>query len=91
MIDIDSAHSTKHDSLGRAVRETRARRGMSQEGLGFHAGLHRNYVGAVERGEINPTFRILLKLACGLRVPLSELLVLAEQRHRETYREPLGS
>lgn len=87
----DSAHSTKHDSLGWAVRETRARRRLSQEELGFAAALHRNYVGAVERGEINPTYRVLLKFARGLRVPLSELLELAERRHRETYREPLGS
>jgi transcriptional regulator with XRE-family HTH domain len=86
-----SIHSTKHESLGRTVRETRARRSMSQEELGHEADLHRNYVGAIERGEINPTFRVLLKVARGLRIPLSELLELAERRHRETYREPLGS
>jgi transcriptional regulator with XRE-family HTH domain len=39
---------------------------MSQEELGFASGLHRNYVGAIEPGEINPTFRILLKLERGL-------------------------
>jgi transcriptional regulator with XRE-family HTH domain len=42
--------------------------------------LHRNYVGAIERGEINPTLRVLLKLARGLGVPLSELLADAESR-----------
>ncbi len=61
-------------ALGAAVRELRARRGFSQETLGFRAGLHRNYVGAVERGEINPTFRVLLKLSVGLAEPLSELI-----------------
>jgi transcriptional regulator with XRE-family HTH domain len=66
--------------LGDAVRETRARRSLSQERLGFHARLHRNYVGAIERGEINPTFRILRKLAHGLDIPLSELIALFEQR-----------
>ena len=59
-------HSPDHARLGRAVRELRARRGLSQEELGFRAGLHRNYVGAIERGEINPTFRVLLKLERGL-------------------------
>jgi ribosome-binding protein aMBF1 (putative translation factor) len=87
----DSRHSAKHDSLGRAVRETRARRGMSQEQLGHEARLHRNYVGAIERGEINPTFRVLIKLARGLRVPLSELITLTEERHHENHFEPLGS
>ncbi len=61
-------------ALGAAVRELRARRGFSQETLGFRASLHRNYVGAVERGEINPTFRVLLKLSVGLAEPLSELI-----------------
>jgi len=53
--------------LGRAVREIRARRCLSQEELGFRARLHRNYVGSVERGEMNPTFRTLLRLTIGLR------------------------
>ncbi|MDO8184662.1 helix-turn-helix transcriptional regulator [Conexibacter sp. JD483] len=69
--------------LGAAVRETRARRQLSQEGLGFAARMHRNYVGAIERGEINPTWRVLRKLASGLDVPLSELIALFEQRFGE--------
>src|SRR5215218_234452 len=36
-------------ALGAAVRELRARRGFSQEELGFRGGLHRNYVGGIER------------------------------------------
>lgn len=74
------ALSLEHFALGRAVRETRARRGMSQEGLGFQSRLHRNYVGAIERGEINPTFATLLKASSGLHVALSELVVLYETR-----------
>lgn len=72
--------SSEHVRLGRAVRELRARRGLSQEELGFRSGLHRNYVGAIERGEINPTFRVLLKVTDGLDVPLSELIELWERR-----------
>jgi transcriptional regulator with XRE-family HTH domain len=67
-------------ALGRAVREIRARRGLSQEGLGFAAGLHRNYVGAMERGELNSTFRTLLSFAAGLDVPMSELVAVYERQ-----------
>jgi DNA-binding XRE family transcriptional regulator len=67
-------------ALGRAVRELRARRGFSQEQLGERSGLHRNYVGAVERGEINATFRVLMKLARGLQVPFSELIEVFERQ-----------
>jgi ribosome-binding protein aMBF1 (putative translation factor) len=70
-------------ALGAAVREVRARRGLSQEDLGFRGGLHRNYVGGIERGELNITFRVLLKVASGLNVPLSELVRLYERNRAE--------
>jgi transcriptional regulator with XRE-family HTH domain len=75
--------SRDHDALGAAVRETRARRGYSQEELGFRSQLHRNYIGAIERGEINPTFRTLLALTGGLALPLSGLMVLYERNAAE--------
>jgi transcriptional regulator with XRE-family HTH domain len=60
----------------------RARTALSQEAFGYQAGLHRNYVGAIERGEINATFRVLLKLADGLDMPLSQLIRECEQLRR---------
>jgi transcriptional regulator with XRE-family HTH domain len=66
-------------ALGAAVRELRARRGLSQEWLGYRAGLHRNYIGAIERGTINPTFRTLTYLMGGLMLPLSELVTIYER------------
>jgi len=80
---VPPAQSVEHDVLGTTVRELRARRALSQEELGSASGLHRNYVGAIERGEINPTFKILLKLSAGLRVQLSELFALYEERREE--------
>lgn len=76
---IGRAISPEHRALGRAVRELRARRGISQEELGDRSSLHRNYVGAIERAEINPTFATLLRLVGGLEVPLSVLIVLYER------------
>lgn len=70
-------------ALGAAVRETRARRGLSQDRLGIKAGLHRNYIGAIERGTINPTFKTLVLLTGGLTLPLSELVRLYERNVRE--------
>jgi ribosome-binding protein aMBF1 (putative translation factor) len=68
------ARTPELHAFGRAIRELLARRDLSQEELGFRSGLHRNYVGAIERGEINPTFRVLLKLSHGLAMPLSEIV-----------------
>ena len=66
-------------ALGAAVRELRARRGLSQEWLAIKSGLHRNYLGALERGEINPTIRSLHRLMGGLMLPLSELVAVYER------------
>jgi transcriptional regulator with XRE-family HTH domain len=80
---------TPQKTLGRAVRELRARFGLSQEELAFQAGLHRNYVGAIERGEINPTFSTLLRLVRGIDINLSELIGLYEARSGHVLPEPL--
>jgi transcriptional regulator with XRE-family HTH domain len=74
-------------TFGDAVRELRACRVISQEELGFRARLHRNYVGALERGEINPTFKTLRALASGLEVELSSLIRLYEERHEDGWLE----
>src|SRR5215469_346857 len=66
--------SAEHLAVGLTVRGLRGQQGLSQEELGFRSDLHRNYVGAIERGEINPTFRVLLKLEHGLGEPLSRLI-----------------
>jgi transcriptional regulator with XRE-family HTH domain len=70
-------------AMGRAIRELRVVRWLSQEQLGFQASLHRNYVGAVERGETNVTFRSLLAFTTGLDVPLSELVEVYERQLRD--------
>lgn len=81
--------SAAHRTLGRAVRELRARFGLSQEALAFQAGLHRNYVGAIERGEINPTFSTLMRLVRGFEITLSELISLYEERSGHVLPPPL--
>lgn len=66
-------------ALGRAIREVRTERGVSQEGLADQAGMHRTYVGGIERGERNPSYRNIVKLAVALGVQPSELLARAER------------
>ncbi len=78
-------HSPEHQALGRAVLVARARQAVSQDELGARSGLHRNYIGAMERGEINATFAVLLKLARGLDMPLSRLIAEAEQVQQEPH------
>lgn len=71
--------SPAHLTFGRAVRELREERGLSQEQLALNSGLDRSYVGGIERGERNPSLANVLKLAAALGVQASEIHAVAER------------
>lgn len=56
------------------LRETRKTLGISQEKLAEMAGLHRTYIGSVERGERNLTIDNMERLALALGVTIQSLL-----------------
>lgn len=72
--------SAEHVALGAAIRACRVRRDISQEALAHESGLHRTYVGGIERGERNPSYANLLRIADTLGLPLSQLIASAERR-----------
>jgi transcriptional regulator with XRE-family HTH domain len=82
------ARSPQHAALGEAIRELRRVADVSQEGLADLAGMHRTYVGGIERGERNVSFANLLKLADALGVRPSELLARYEQAAAAMARRP---
>jgi transcriptional regulator with XRE-family HTH domain len=59
--------------FGEHLAELRSRCDLSQEELGFRAGLHRTEIGMVERGARLPKLGTLLKLAGSLEVSMDEL------------------
>ena len=68
--------------LGHAVRRLRQTRKFSQEAFADHVGVHRTYMGAVERGEQNVSLSNLERIAAGLGLKTWELLKEAEQEGR---------
>jgi len=60
--------------LGNRVRELRRKQGFSQESFADHCGLHRTYMGGIERGEHNLTIQTALTIARGLGITVSNLL-----------------
>lgn len=65
--------------LGRRIHDLRAAREWSQEEFAHVSGLHRTYIGQIERGEKNISFANLSKVSVVLGVTLSDLLVGLEQ------------
>jgi transcriptional regulator with XRE-family HTH domain len=64
--------------LGRALAEVRRERELTQEALSEATGVHRNYIGGIERGERSPTVETIATLADALDVSLVELFTRAE-------------
>lgn len=56
------------------VRRLRKAKGFSQEGFADECGLHRTYVGAIERAERNVSVDNIERIAAALEVPAFELL-----------------
>lgn len=62
------------ETFGLRVREYRTQAGLSQEALADRAGLHRTYIGSVERGERNVSLGNAYAIADALGVQVHELL-----------------
>ena len=59
--------------FGNKVREERLRRNLSQEELAEKAGVHRTYIGMIERAEKNITLENIDKIAKALDMKISDL------------------
>ncbi len=59
--------------FGNRVKEERLKNSLSQEELAAKAGVHRTYIGMIERGEKNITLGNIEKIAGALGLTISEL------------------
>ena len=64
---------TIRNKFGKRIRDLRQQKGWSQEELADKAGLHRTYIGAIERGEQNVSIDNIERLAKILGLTLERL------------------
>lgn len=69
---------TIEKQFGERVKELRLAKGLSQEKLAFKSGVHRTYLGSIERGERNPSLKNIAVIAKALDITLSGLFLFAE-------------
>ena len=60
--------------FGNAVRSRRIDLRWSQEELAARAGVHRTYIGMIERAEKNITLENIERISLALKIPVGELL-----------------
>ena len=66
--------SNINEEVGFNIRKIREDKGLSQEKLAALAGLHRAYIGQIERGEKNVGLKNLERIATALGVNVKDLL-----------------
>lgn len=63
---------TTLEKFGEKVREERLKQGISQEELAARAGVHRTYIGMIERAEKNITLENIEKIAKALGIKIAD-------------------
>lgn len=63
--------------LGARIRKLREEQNIKQEQLALSAGIERSYMGAIERGERNPTYLKIVQIAKALKISLSDFFKLS--------------
>ena len=66
------------EKFGERVREERLKQHLSQEELASRAGVHRTYIGMIERAEKNITLENIEKIAKALEIPLEKIMNLGK-------------
>jgi len=61
-------------AVGRTVRSLRESQGLSQEALAERAEVHDRTIGKIERGELNFSVKILLRLSQALKCSPNDIL-----------------
>ena len=75
----DSKNKKMVGNFGLVVRKRRLQLGLSQEAFAEKADIHRTYVSSIELGKVDIGLSVASKIALALKIPLSNLISLAEK------------
>jgi len=69
-------------AVGEEIQQRRLAKGLSQEKLAEKAGLHRNFIGLIERGQRNSTLLTMQAITDALKIQMSDVFLAVERRIR---------
>lgn len=64
-------------ALGKAIRQLREERGMTQEALAQEAGITVGHMSMIERGHSNPTWSTIKGIASALEISIADIATLS--------------
>ncbi len=82
-MDKDSDYEILVLALCEVVKDCRKRQNLSQSELSRRSGLHRSYIGDLERGARNLSVKNMFRLAVALDMSATELVTMAESKHAD--------
>lgn len=93
---MDTAEAASAERLGSRIRRLRAERGLTLEALAGRAGISTAMLSKMERGAVNPTLVVAMRVAAGLGMTISELIGVEARRpavkvaaaQRAAFRDP---
>lgn len=80
----DEVYAKAISNLAAAIKALRARQGLSQEQLALAADIDRTFISQIERGQGNPSVRVVAQIARALGVDVGHLFSGAEPQQGRT-------
>ena len=79
--------------IGSRIKSQRKKNNLSQEKLALLSGLNTSYIGQIERGDKNPSFEIVYKIAKALNINISSLFenLMISDEHKNPYPQAVYS
>ena len=74
MVSIKIKSNFVYQRLGEKLVKIRKQKSLSQDNLSSICDFDRTYIARIENGKANPSFKVLVKIARGLRIKVSKLL-----------------
>ncbi len=72
---------TREQAIGAVITELRVKKGLTGQDVAHKVGCNEGHMYEIERGQQNPTFRVLQAIADLHKMRLSKLLWMAEEKY----------